>query len=337
MNERILAPLSRRRWLAGASTVAVGAALGGTIGLGAKPALAKLPMIEGGTPYFYRFNLGGAQATIVSDGVLPLGDPSGAFIGLSPDEVRAQLSGDFLRTDNIILEQNILVLNTGDRVVLFDTGMGTSKLFGPTTGQMMNTLAQAGIDPKGVDAVVMSHAHIDHCGGIMADDGTNHFPNAQLFITQSDFDYWTNEQTVGPKLRAFYDQAKKNLTPNKDRIHFIKDGEEILPGIHALAAPGHTVGHTIFMIDQGGKQLCYMGDLTHHQILLLQKPLTEFAYDTDPKQSAQSRVKMLTMLANNKIPVLAYHLPWPGIGHIAKAGDGFRYVPEPMQLGAQPA
>src|ERR1700730_176502 len=104
------------------------------------------------------------------------------------------------------------------------------------------------------------------------------------------------------------------------------------PGVHAMLAPGHTVGHTIFMIDSGGKQLSYVGDLAHHPVLLLQKPLTEFKYDTDPKQSAQSRVKILSMLADNKIPLLAYHFAWPGIGHVAKQADGFRFYPEGMKM-----
>src|SRR4051794_13018830 len=209
---------------------------------------------------------------------------------------------------------------------------GSLKLFGPTTGKLMSTLKQAGIDPKDVVAVVMSHAHIDHCGGCVADDGSRNFPNAQYYITQADYDFWTDETKVPPAFKVFLDTARKNLTPNRDRIHFIKDGEEFLPGIQAILAPGHTVGHTIFMINSGGKSLCYIGDLAHHPVLLLEKPLTEFMYDTDPKQSAQSRVKMLTMLAANRIPLLAYHFAWPGVGHVAKQGDGFRYYPEPMNM-----
>jgi glyoxylase-like metal-dependent hydrolase (beta-lactamase superfamily II) len=224
------------------------------------------------------------------------------------------------------------VLNTGDKLILFDTGLGTLDLFGPTTGKLMNSLQQAGINPEDIDAVVMSHAHIDHCGGCMADDGTRHFPNAEYFITEADYKFWTDETKVPEQFKVFLETAQKNLTPNLDRLHFFKDGEEILPGIQAIYTPGHTVGHTVFMIDQGGQQLCFIGDLAHHPVLLLQKPLTEFKYDTDPKQSAQSRVKMLGRLADERVALLAYHFAWPGIGHVARDGDGFRYFPQPLQM-----
>ncbi|MFZ0764490.1 MAG: MBL fold metallo-hydrolase [Bradyrhizobium sp.] len=313
------------------SLLALGAGLGTSAMMG-DMALAKAPKVGTQAQYFYRFNVGDAEVTVVSDGQLVLGDPKGTFTGVPDDELRKMLSDNFLATNNIVLEQNSPIVNTGDKLVLFDTGMGSAQGFGPATGRQQKSLKEAGIKPEDVDAVVFSHGHIDHIGGVVDANDKVLFPNAQYYIAESDFDYWTNYDKAGPQLKAFVDQARKNLLPVRDRLVFYKDDQEILPGIHALSAPGHTVGHTIFVISSGGKSFAYTADLTHHPILLMEKPRMEFAYDTDPKQAANSRVKMLDMLAANKIPVLAYHYPWPGVGHIAKTAEGFHYVPEPMQM-----
>lgn len=321
--------LSRRQALLGT------AALAGTATLDAfhlPEAQAKAPIMKDQAPSFYRFNHGKMQATVVSDGPLPLGEPSSTFLGVSKDDVGKLLSDNFLSPTNVVLEQNVLVLNTGDKLVLFDSGMGTSTMFGKSTGRLIRTLRDARIDPKSIDAVVITHAHIDHIGGLVGASGNRLFPNAQVYITQSDFDFWTDEAKLAGATKAFIEHARKNLLPYRNRIVFIKDGQEFLPGIQAMAAPGHTVGHTVFMITSDGKTLCNVGDLTHHQVLLVERPRIEFAYDTDPKQAATTRVKILDLLAAQKIPLLAYHFPWPGIGHVAKQGEGFRYFATPMQM-----
>ena len=163
-----------------------------------------------------------------------------------------------------MLEQNSPIVNTGDKLILFDTGMGTSKAFGPTTGRQQKSMAEAGIKPGDIDAVVLSHAHIDHIGGIVGADDKPLFPNAQYYIAQSDFDFWTDEGKLGGPLKDFVVHARKNLLPVRDRLVFFKDGQEFLPGVQAIAAPGHTVGHTIFMVTSAGKSFAFLGDLSHH-------------------------------------------------------------------------
>ncbi len=328
--------LTRRNVLLG------GAALAGAsaVGLTAGRALAKAPMATDQVPYFYRFRHGSMQGTVISDGILPLGDPSGAFLGVSKEEVGQMLTNNFLDPRNVILEQNILVLNTGSHLVLFDTGMGESQMFGPTTGKMMSNLEVAGIDPASIDAVLCTHGHCDHVWGIMRDDGTRNFPNAQIYISQADFDFWTDEAKLSMTdpafMKPFVEGARKNLLPNRDRIVFLKDGEEFLPGIQAMSAPGHTVGHTMFLLTSEGQTMAAIGDTTHHQVLLMERPLMEFAYDTDPTQSAQTRYRVLDMIASERMPLIAYHFPWPGIGNIAKRGEGFEYFPAPMVLQELP-
>jgi glyoxylase-like metal-dependent hydrolase (beta-lactamase superfamily II) len=325
--------LSRRGLLAGAGLTAA-AAYSGI--LAPTMAHAKAPFATTQAPYFYRFPHGKMQMTMVSDGPLPLGDPTGAFLGASKEEVSKLLTDNFLSPTNAVLEQNILVVNTGDKMYIVDTGMGSSTMFGPTTGKLLPSLKAAGINPADIDGILATHAHCDHVWGIMGDDGKPNFPNAQIYISQADFDYWTDEAKLSMKdpafMKPFVEGARKNLLPVRDRIVFVKDGQEFVPGIQAMAAPGHTVGHMIFMITSDGKSLAAIGDLTHHHILLVEKPRFEFAYDTDPKQSANSRVRILDMLAANKIPLAAYHFPWPGNGHVVKSGDGFRFIAAPMTM-----
>src|SRR6202011_1863444 len=148
------------------SLLALGAGLGASAMLG-ETALAKAPKVGTQPSYFYRFGLGSAEVTVVSDGPLPLGPPKGTFIGVPDDEVKKMLTDNFLSPDNVVVEQNSPIVNMGDKLVLFDTGMGTSKAFGPTTGRQQKSMAEAGIKPQDIDAVVLSHAHIDHIGGIV--------------------------------------------------------------------------------------------------------------------------------------------------------------------------
>ena len=313
------------------SLLALGAGLGASTMLG-DSALARAPKQGTQPAYFYRFGLGDAEVTVVSDGPLPLGPPKGTFIGVPDEEVKKMLSDNFLSPDNVVLEQNSPIVNIGDKLILFDTGLGTAKNFGPTTGRQQKSMKEAGIKPEDIDAVVFSHAHIDHIGGVVDESGKVLFPNAQYYIAQSDLDFWTDEGKAGGPLKDFIVHARKNLMPVRDRLVFFKDGQEFLPGVQAMAAPGHTVGHTIFMITSNGKSLAFLGDLTHHPILLLEKPRMQFSYDTDPKQAAETRVRLLDTIAANKIPVMAYHYAWPGIGHIAKTAEGFHYYPEAMNL-----
>ena len=240
------------------------------------------------------------------------------------------MSDQFLPTNNVVLDQNALVINTGDKLAVFETGMSSVKR-NDAMGRLVANLKASGIDPNDVDAVIPTHAHIDHIGGIMAANGSRNFPNAQIYISQADLEFWTDDKRLGTPAEGSALAARKNLIPNRDRIVFYKDGQEVIPGVQAMLTPGHTVGHTSFVVSSGGKSLFLVGDLTHH-VILIEKPQMEVAFDTDPKQGVTTRIKAMDMLAAQRMPVLVYHLPFPGIGHLAKQGDGFRYVAEPMQF-----
>ncbi len=178
-NPTVDAPgIPRRNILLGAAGLGMAAAASSSL-------IAPTPASVAGSlaqaPYFYRFRIGSLIGTVVSDDVLPLGDPTASFTGPSEDEIRAMLSRNFLPPDSAVLEQNILVVDAGDQRILFDTGMGTSQMFGPTPGKLMSSVAAAGIDAASITAIVCTHGHCDHVWGIMSDAGQRIFPNAPNF------------------------------------------------------------------------------------------------------------------------------------------------------------
>jgi glyoxylase-like metal-dependent hydrolase (beta-lactamase superfamily II) len=317
---------TRRALLAGAAAGLTSAAL-------PHIASAKAPLANTPAPGFYRFKVGSFEATVVSDGPLHMGPPAaGVFSDVSKEQMVKELNDNFLPSDQVLMDQNALVINTGERVILFDTGVGTAKAFGPDSGRLITSLKAAGLDPKDVDAIVLTHAHPDHCWGLMADDGSRNFPNAQIYMAQADLDFWTDEgKLTHPQLKDFIAGTRKHLLPNRDRIVFVRDGQEFLPGIQAMAAPGHTVGHTVYVITSQGKTLCNAGDIAHHHTIMVENPRREFSYDTDGKQGVASRLRVFDMLTSQRVAAVTYHFPWPGLGHIGKQGDGYRYFPEPLR------
>ncbi|GGC43569.1 MBL fold metallo-hydrolase [Siccirubricoccus deserti] len=319
--------------------------------LGTTAAAATLPLLPPGlaqaaAPFrntlpagWHRFKIGEYEATIVSDGALPLGDPVPAFPASPKAEIEALLTSNFLVPNAATLEQNALILNTGRQLILFDTGMGesmgaASRMFGPTTGKLLENMRAAGIQPEQIDMVVLTHAHCDHCWALVDANGNRNFPNAQVAVTEADLKFWTDDGNKrGPEfMTAFIDGAKKNLSAYKDRMVMVRDEQPVVPGVVGIFTPGHTVGHSCYAITSGNTTVMNTGDLAHHHILLMRQPLWEFSYDTDPKQSAQSRSRMLDRLARDRIAVLSYHFPWPGLGHVAREGSGYGWYPTPMNL-----
>jgi formate dehydrogenase accessory protein FdhD len=209
--------------------------------------------------------------------------------------------------------------------------------------KLIGAMARHGIGPTHGFAVITSRCsyemvqkavagHPDHVWGLAGEGGKPNFPSAQIYVTQADLDYWTDEAKLSdPALGHYIGPIRDALLPLRDRMVFLKDGQDVVPGVQALSTPGHTVGHSSFVISSQGSSLVNIADLAHQPVLQMENPRAEFARDTDPKQGVTTRLRVFDMVANQKIPILAYHFPWPGMGHIAKRGDRYRYVAVEMQ------
>ena len=300
---------------------------------GTQPRAASHPIANEQLPAAYRFEVGGFECTVVSDGPLRLGTfTEGMFRGISQERIDAILAANFLDRNDFTVDQNAVVVNTGSKLVLIDTGMGYRKIYGPRTGHLLANLRAAGIDPASIDLVALSHAHPDHVWGLVGEDGKPNFPNAEIHISEADLEYWTDEAKLSdPAIGHYIGPIRDALLPLLDRIAFLKDGQEVLSGIQSLSTPGHTVGHTSFVIASQGSSIVYTGDLAHRPLLQMENPRAEFARDTDPQQGVVSRLRLFDLAASRQIPIVAYHFPWPGVGHVAKNGDRYRYVAIEMQ------
>ena len=271
---------------------------------------------------FHRFQVGAMNATIVSDGPLVLPAAPRIFRGPDAAAINSALEAAGLDMNHVRVEQNCLLLETAGRKILFDNGLGSEKLYGPDSGRLMTSLAEAGIDPANIDALVLTHAHSDHCWGTMGDDGTPNFPNATVYLSQAELEFWESNPP-NERLERSIAGVRKHLLPLRDCIQFVRDGEEFLPGVQGWLTPGHTPGHMAYLF---AGNWCLTGDVAFHDPLSYAFPESLSAFDGDREQGAETRKRLLARLADERIAVIGYHHPWPGLGRVERFGGSFRFI-----------
>ncbi|RAI34862.1 MBL fold metallo-hydrolase, partial [Rhodoplanes roseus] len=282
---------------------------------------------------FYRYNVGSVQVTVVNDGVsrMPIGD--GFVLNAGKAEVQAALTAAYMDPNFYAGPYNPILINTGARLVLVDTGTGEAAFTASQglNGRFLDNLAATGIAPDQIDAVVLTHYHGDHINGLLRADGTPAFPNAEILAPEREHAFWTDEAETS--------RAKNPRVPDGARnVRRVMSGEilkrlrtyawdkEVLPGLTALGTPGHTPGHTSLVLASGDREIFIQGDVTHAPFLFARNPGWHFMLDVDPVAAEATRRKVYDRLVADRSLVQGFHYPFPALAHVERAGTGYREV-----------
>src|SRR5258707_1479399 len=328
--EDTIMELTRRHALASAAAIAA------TPLLPSVPVRAAAPVADKQAPSFYRYKVGDVQVTVVSDGknVFKLED---SFItNAKKDEVSAALEKAFLPRDMFTIYFAPLVINTGGKLVVLDTGNGALAKTNSkgANGLFADNMAAAGFDPKAVDMVVISHFHGDHVNGLLTADGTPAFPNAEVLVPATEWKFWTDDgemsrapagrmQGLFKNNRNIFEAAlKKKVTP-------YEWDKEVAPGMLAVETAGHTPGHTSYVLSSGSGKVFIQSDVTNNPNPFATNPGLHAFFDQDGDIVETTRRRVYDMVAAEKLQVQGFHYPFPGLGNVEKDGSGYRAGPAP--------
>ncbi len=319
--------ITRRTILA--STALAAAPIGGPLLAQTTPA-ASNPAQGAGTrqaPGFYRYKVGDIEVTAINDGFAQR--PLEGFVrNAELSQVQQAAREAFLPEQALPITFNTLVLSQGGRITLIDVGNGD--MGAPTSGRWMENFRAAGFNPDQVNTVVISHFHGDHINGLRLKNGTAVFPKAEVMVPAAEWAFWMDDARMNQApeaMKGAFQGARRVFGPVANDVKRYEMDKEVVPGLMAIAAPGHTPGHTAYMLSSGSGKLMIMSDTTNHPALFVRNPDWSAVFDMDADQARATRRKMLEMAASERAQVAFYHAPFPATGHIAKDGNSFRFVP----------
>jgi glyoxylase-like metal-dependent hydrolase (beta-lactamase superfamily II) len=316
--------LTRRTLLAGS----ISAALAGR----GDPVAAAAPPAGRETPGVYRYRIGTFELTALYDGIWyrPITDK---FIRNAPfAEVESALADAFMPADKLATPFTTLVVNTGKKLVLVDTGTGGQ--IASSAGVLRANLLAAGIDPKAIDLIVISHFHPDHINGIKDKDDEPVFANAEIAVPAAEWNFWMDDANLNAApadLKLTFRNQRRVFSGIAKNVTRFDPQTEVAPGIVTLAAPGHTPGHTVFAIHSGDQSLLVLGDTAQHPAVFARHPDWQAAFDIDGAAAVATRKKLFDRAAADRMLVTGYHFPFPACGHLVKTASGYEHVPVEWQ------
>jgi glyoxylase-like metal-dependent hydrolase (beta-lactamase superfamily II) len=280
-------------------------------------------------PGFYRMRLGDFRVTVLSDGTAPRDLPK---IMSKPAEVRAAFEASHQALP-VELSINNYLVETGSKLILVDTGAG--ELFGPTSGKLVANLRAAGYRPEDVDAILLTHIHGDHSGGLSI-GGKPVFPNAIVYVDRRDPAHWLSadeEAKAAANRRMTFAQSHQTVDPyvHAGRLKTFDGATELFPGVRSIPEHGHTPGLTGYMFESQGQRLLLWGDIVHAAEVQFQDPTVTIEYDVAPAQAVASRQRVLEDAARQGYLVGGAHLSFPGLGHVRRDHGRYAWVPAPYR------
>ena len=277
---------------------------------------------------FYKYKVGSVECTALYDGIWEKAHDPSFLSNASVDDTKQALAAAGLTTDFVSIPFTILVVNTGGKLVMCDSGTGGQVQ--PTAGKMMANMTAAGIDPAKIETILVSHFHPDHIYGLMAKD-TNApvFANAEIIVPETEYKWWTDPAVIDklPEARKGLGRRIQAVFPTWKNIKQVSGEVEVAPGIRYVNAPGHTPGHTAFHLSSGNDQLMISNDTLYVPALLAPHPDWHGVYDQNPDLAETSRKKLVERVIADKIPIAGYHFPFPGSATIARDGNAYALTP----------
>jgi glyoxylase-like metal-dependent hydrolase (beta-lactamase superfamily II) len=280
----------------------------------------------------YRYRIGTFELTALYDGIWyrPITDK---FIRNAPFvEVEGALAEAFMPADRLATPFTTLIVNTGKKLILIDTGTGGQ--IAPSAGVLRDNLAAAGIEANAIDLIIISHFHPDHINGIKDKDNSLVFPRAEIMVPAPEWNYWmddANMNTAASDLKLTFRNQRRIFSNIAANVTRFKPGAEVVPGILTLAAPGHTPGHTVFAIQSGNQSLLVLGDTAQHPAVFARHPDWQAAFDIDGAAAVATRRELFDRAAADRMLVTGYHFPFPACGHLIKTAGGYEHVPVEWQ------